>query len=88
MGGNFKVDIGFTQVIVGQPFDTVKVRLQANVEYTSAWDCIVRMYKNEGLSSFFKGIWSVSLKALYPHCSEQGSLFPWKWEGTKSSRRC
>lgn len=41
---------GVAQVLVGQPFDIVKVRLQAGAQglYTSAWDCFSKIVKYEG----------------------------------------
>ncbi|KAI3405817.1 YMC2 [Candida oxycetoniae] len=48
---------GIAQVLVGQPFDTVKVRLQSAPEgtYTGAIDVIKRLIKNEGFAGFYKG---------------------------------
>ncbi|GES77717.1 mitochondrial carrier [Rhizophagus clarus] len=52
---------GIVQVFVGQPFDTVKVRLQTQEtkpgeppKYTSMLDC-VRKTRKEGLTAFYKG---------------------------------
>ncbi len=43
---------GASGVFVGQPFDTVKVRLQAAAPgtFTSPLDCLVKTVKNEGVS--------------------------------------
>ncbi|GMK53699.1 hypothetical protein CspeluHIS016_0102850 [Cutaneotrichosporon spelunceum] len=48
---------GITQVLVGQPFDIVKVRLQtaAPGTYKSALDCATKLLKNEGPLGFYKG---------------------------------
>ncbi|GAA6061338.1 hypothetical protein JCM10212_003228 [Sporobolomyces blumeae] len=47
---------GWAQVLVGQPFDIVKVRLQAgNVQYAGAVDCARQLVKNEGPIAFYKG---------------------------------
>lgn len=48
---------GIAQVIVGQPFDTVKVRLQSAPEgtYNGALDVIKRLIANEGPKGFYKG---------------------------------
>ncbi len=45
-----------------QPLDLVKTRLQlqrgtgASVAYSGVFDCLKKMYKNEGFLSFYKGI--------------------------------
>lgn len=46
---------GVAQVLLGQPFDMVKVRLQTSEEYKSAADCATKIYKNEGPMAFYKG---------------------------------
>ncbi|KAF8002688.1 hypothetical protein HF325_003653 [Metschnikowia pulcherrima] len=48
---------GIAQVLVGQPFDTVKVRLQSAPDgtYKGAGDVIKRLMANEGLGGFYKG---------------------------------
>lgn len=48
---------GIAQVLVGQPFDTVKVRLQSAPEgtYSGAGDVIKKLITNEGLGGFYKG---------------------------------
>ncbi|EEB05607.2 carrier with solute carrier repeats [Schizosaccharomyces japonicus yFS275] len=50
---------GVAQVLAGQPFDCVKVRLQSQAagapEYTNAVDCVQKIIKNEGLQAFYKG---------------------------------
>lgn len=50
---------GFCQVITGQPFDIIKVRLQrqsaTNPHYLSILDCVNKTFRNEGLSGFYKG---------------------------------
>lgn len=48
---------GIAQVLVGQPFDTVKVRLQSAPEgtYSGAGDVIKQLMKNEGPKGFYKG---------------------------------
>ncbi len=47
---------GVTCVAVGYPFDTLKVRLQANSTYTGVFDCFSHIVKKEGLLSLFKGM--------------------------------
>ncbi|KAI9491165.1 mitochondrial carrier with solute carrier repeats [Zychaea mexicana] len=50
---------GIMQVLVGQPFDTVKVRLQTqsttNPVYSSMMDCVRKTREKEGLRGFYKG---------------------------------
>lgn len=48
---------GIAQVLCGQPFDTVKVRLQSASEgtYSGAGDVIKKLISNEGLRGFYKG---------------------------------
>lgn len=46
---------GIVQVLVGQPFDTVKVRLQTSSDYNGALDCVRRIRQAEGLAGFYKG---------------------------------
>lgn len=48
---------GIAQVLVGQPFDTVKVRLQSAPEgtYNGAGDVIKRLMATEGPKGFYKG---------------------------------
>ena len=51
---------GILQVIVGQPFDIIKVRIQAqsqtNPTYKNPWDCRKkRIYQNEGFYTFYRG---------------------------------
>lgn len=48
---------GIAQVLVGQPFDTTKVRLQSDTtgQYKSTVDVIKKLIKNEGMLAFYKG---------------------------------
>ncbi|QLQ78882.1 hypothetical protein HG537_0B02300 [Torulaspora globosa] len=46
---------GIAQVLVGQPFDTTKVRLQTSPSSTTATEVIRSLVKNEGLLAFYKG---------------------------------
>ncbi|KAI9317724.1 mitochondrial carrier domain-containing protein [Dichotomocladium elegans] len=50
---------GIMQVLVGQPFDTVKVRLQtqstSNPMYSGMMDCVRKTHQAEGLRGFYKG---------------------------------
>jgi solute carrier family 25 carnitine/acylcarnitine transporter 20/29 len=48
---------GVAQVLVGQPFDTAKVRLQSDAlgKYTGMLDVSKTLVQHEGLSAFYKG---------------------------------
>lgn len=46
---------GIAQVLVGQPFDTTKVRLQTSRTPISAAQVIKNLLKNEGILAFYKG---------------------------------
>ncbi|KAK0625265.1 mitochondrial carrier domain-containing protein [Bombardia bombarda] len=46
---------GIAQVLIGQPFDIVKVRLQTSSAYPSAAAAAASIYKNEGALAFYKG---------------------------------
>jgi solute carrier family 25 carnitine/acylcarnitine transporter 20/29 len=46
---------GMVQVLVGQPFDTVKVRLQTQSIYKGPIDCAKKTFEIDGLKGFYKG---------------------------------
>ncbi|KAI9654849.1 MAG: hypothetical protein M1831_005218 [Alyxoria varia] len=46
---------GIAQVLIGQPFDIVKVRLQTTTNYPNALTCATRIYQQEGPLAFYKG---------------------------------
>ncbi|CAR26041.1 hypothetical protein ZYGR_0E00170 [Zygosaccharomyces rouxii] len=46
---------GVAQVLVGQPFDITKVRLQTHRGHTTAFNVIKDLIKNEGFAGFYKG---------------------------------
>ncbi|KAI5921926.1 mitochondrial carrier domain-containing protein [Camillea tinctor] len=46
---------GIAQVLIGQPFDIVKVRLQTTTQYPSALEAATSIYKHEGALAFYKG---------------------------------
>eukprot|EP01087_Luapelamoeba_hula_P003329 TRINITY_DN13136_c0_g1_i1.p1 TRINITY_DN13136_c0_g1~~TRINITY_DN13136_c0_g1_i1.p1 ORF type:complete len:338 (-),score=37.24 TRINITY_DN13136_c0_g1_i1:46-1059(-) len=53
---------GWGLVLVGHPFDTVKVRLQTQAQhgegrvYSGAWDCVKKTVQWEGIRGFYKGV--------------------------------
>lgn len=47
---------GICTVIVGHPFDTIKVRLQTNSSYTGMMDCASKTIKKEGVRGLYKGM--------------------------------
>jgi len=46
---------GIAQVLIGQPFDIVKVRLQTTTQYANALDAAKTIYSKEGPLAFYKG---------------------------------
>ena len=46
---------GIAQVIVGQPFDTTKVRLQTATKSTGVIEVVRNLIRNEGPRAFYKG---------------------------------
>ena len=46
---------GWAQVLSGQPFDAVKVRLQTSNVYKGTLDCATRIVREEGALAFYKG---------------------------------
>ncbi|KAI8448898.1 MC family mitochondrial carrier protein [Phakopsora pachyrhizi] len=46
---------GICQVVVGQPFDIVKVRLQSSNAYKVMSDAALQIFRDEGLKGFYKG---------------------------------
>jgi solute carrier family 25 carnitine/acylcarnitine transporter 20/29 len=46
---------GIAQVMIGQPFDIIKVRLQTTSDYKGAADAATQILKKEGPSAFYKG---------------------------------
>ncbi|KAI9891634.1 MAG: hypothetical protein M1814_002568 [Vezdaea aestivalis] len=46
---------GVAQVLLGQPFDIVKVRLQTTSQYPNAFAAAKSIYQHEGPLAFFKG---------------------------------
>lgn len=49
---------GIAQVLAGNPFDTVKVRLQSSSQgqYNGAMDVVKKLIANEGPTGFYKGV--------------------------------
>lgn len=49
---------GVAQVLVGQPFDITKVRLQTSTGDATAYQVIKNLVKDEGVFAFYKGTWA------------------------------
>jgi solute carrier family 25 carnitine/acylcarnitine transporter 20/29 len=47
---------GLASLVVGHPFDTVKVRLQTSQDYTSGRDCLARLLRHEGPAALYRGM--------------------------------
>ncbi|KAK0719729.1 carrier protein YMC2 [Lasiosphaeris hirsuta] len=46
---------GVAKLCVGHPFDTIKVRLQTNPNFTGPWQCVTQTIRNEGIRGLYKG---------------------------------
>ena len=46
---------GITKLIVGHPFDTIKVRMQTSTIHKSPLNCLKQTLKNEGFRAIYKG---------------------------------
>lgn len=58
---------------VGQPLDTVKVKMQTFPHmYKGTWDCVKQTVRTEG---FFRGLYAGSVPALLANCAENSVLF-------------
>ena len=55
---------GLCSLVVGYPFDTVKVRLQTSSQYHSAMHCFKSIIIKEGPMSLFRGVSGLALVAL------------------------
>ncbi|XP_076971856.1 solute carrier family 25 member 45 isoform X2 [Tamandua tetradactyla] len=47
---------GALGLVLGHPFDTIKVRLQTQTTYRGIVDCAIKIYRHESLLGFFKGM--------------------------------
>ena len=48
---------GLSSLVVGYPFDTVKVRLQSSQNcYRHGWDCFKTIVRNNGATAVYRGI--------------------------------
>lgn len=61
---------GWFQVLIMQPFEIVKIRLQTqtpgNAYYNGMIDCFKKIAKDEGLSAFYKGNHLYNLRNCLP----------------------
>ncbi|POY72121.1 hypothetical protein BMF94_4853 [Rhodotorula taiwanensis] len=53
---------GLTKLVVGHPFDVIKVRLQCSPRgaYAGPWDCLKRTVQSEGPRALYKGLFTSS----------------------------
>lgn len=49
---------GMALVVVGYPFDTIKVRMQTSGRFSGMMDCVRQTVRNEGFGGFYKGVGS------------------------------
>jgi len=74
---------GVGLVVVGHPFDTLKVRLQTqdakNPMYSGLMDCVRKTREAEGLAGFYKGVASPLLGQMFLNAWQFGV-----WGGVKS----
>ena len=64
---------GTASVYVGQPLDTVKVKMQTfPTEYKNALDCFLKTYRKEGI---YRGLYAGTVPALAANISENAILF-------------
>ena len=64
---------GIACVYVGQPLDTVKVKVQTFPHlYKNAFDCFVKTFREEGIS---RGLYSGTIPALIANVAENSILF-------------
>lgn len=64
---------GTASVLVGQPLDTVKVKLQTFPSlYKNAFDCTYKTFKTDGL---FRGLYAGTIPSLAAQISENAILF-------------
>ena len=64
---------GIASVYVGQPLDTVKVKMQTFPQlYKNAVTCFVKTYKNEGIG---RGLYAGTVPSLAAQVSENAILF-------------
>lgn len=71
---------GWAQVFVMQPFEIIKVRLVNqslfNPEYKGIVDCFKRILKEEGVRSFYKGIFFLTYRNPHPSARIWNSRIP------------
>lgn len=76
---------GMCVVLSGQPFDTVKVRLQAQPAdkpiYRGAWDCVRQTVTKEGVRGLYKGM-GAPLVGVVPIFAVS---FFWFWSGEEAA---
>jgi hypothetical protein len=48
-----------TQTLVGHPFNTIKVRLQTQSQFSGPFDCLKKTLRTEGVSGLYRGMGSM-----------------------------
>lgn len=80
---------GWAQVFVMQPFEIVKVRLVnqplLNPKYFGIADCFRRIFREEGVLAFYRGIKKTIQEPSHPS-SDMDYKDPWPSDPTNSSR--
>lgn len=76
----FSFNKGWTTTVVGQPFDIIKVRLQAQQHdapiYKGAFDCLKKLLANEGPLALYKGKPDKKIKIIPLILKKIGTLAP------------
>ena len=55
---------GVSAVLVGHPFDTLKVRLQTSNEYKGLFDCFQKTIAKDGVRGLYRGMVSPLLRNI------------------------
>jgi len=75
-------------VFVGQPFDTIKVRIQTSTQYSGILDCAKQTFKRDGPRGFFRGMSSplIGISPIFAICFwgyDMGKRISRWWSGNR-----